>query len=192
MVHFYITNAFYKRDKMIKLRKYSLGYLYIKLARQAGEPDYIARGVAIGLFVGLLIPFGVQIPVAIGLAFIFKAAKIPAFACTWVTNHFTVFIIYPVQCWIGSYLIGSPLSFENVEKQLKVVIDERTWASLKALGGQLVASFFAGGFLFGIVLAIPGYFIALYLVKKYRKLKEVKLKRRREKLMATEKASQNK
>jgi hypothetical protein len=86
-------------------------------------------------------------------------------------------------------LIGSPLSFENVEKQLKVVIDERTWAALRALGGQLVASFFAGGFLFGVLLAIPGYFVALYLVKKYRKLKELKLKRRREKLTATEKAS---
>lgn len=174
---------------MLKLNKYSLGYLYIKLARQTGDPDYIARGVAIGLFVGLLIPFGVQIPVAIALAFIFKGAKIPAFACTWVTNHFTVFIIYPVQCWIGSYLIGKPLSFENVEKQLKVVIDERTWAALKTLGGQLTASFFAGGFLFGVLLAVPGYFVALYLVKKYRKLKEAKLKRRREKLMASEKAS---
>lgn len=173
---------------MIRLKKFSLGYIYVKLVKQAGSPDYIARGVAIGLMVGMVIPFGLQIPIAIALAFLLKAAKIPAFACTWVTNHITVFFIYPVQCWIGSYLIGNPLQLEKVEKQLEAVINERTWASLSALGGQLIASFFAGGFLFGIILAVPGYFFSLYWVKQYRKLKEKKLKRRQEKLKAAQTA----
>jgi uncharacterized protein (DUF2062 family) len=87
-----------------------------------------------------------------------------------------------VQCWIGSYLIGNPLQLEKVEKQLQTVLNERTWSSLTALGGQIVASFFVGGFLFGIILAVPGYFFSLYWVKQYRKLKEKKLKKRREKL----------
>lgn len=171
---------------MIKLKKFSLGYIYVKLVKQGGAPDYIARGVAIGFMVGMVIPFGLQVPIAILLAFIFKGAKIPAFACTWVTNHVTVFFIYPVQCWIGSYLIGNPLQLAKVEKQLDAVINERTWASLSALGGQVVASFFAGGFLFGIILAVPGYFISLYWVKKYRVHKELKLKRRKEKLKAAQ------
>ncbi|MDD5729392.1 MAG: DUF2062 domain-containing protein [Victivallales bacterium] len=174
---------------MLKLNKYSFAYLYVRLVRQAGEPDYIARGVAIGLLTGLIIPFGFQIPVAIALAFVFKAAKIPAFACTWVTNHFTIFIIYPVQCWVGSYLIGNPLHFIKVEKQLEAVIAEPAWTTFKSLGAQFVASFFAGGILFGILLAVPGYFVTLLLVKKYRKLKELKLKRRRRKLQTVEKAS---
>lgn len=176
---------------MLKLNKYSLGYLYVKLARQSGEPEYIARGVAIGLFIGLFIPFGIQIPIAIVLAFAFKAAKIPAFACTWVTNHFTVFVIYPLQCWIGSYIIGTPLHFKQVEIQLKAVLNELTWTAFKALGTQFVASFFAGGLLFGVLAAIPGYFISLFLVKKFRKLKELKLKHRRRKLEKAKKAPQN-
>ncbi len=167
---------------MIKLNKFSPGYIYVKLVKQAGSPDYIARGVAIGFMVGLVIPFGLQIPVAIALAFLLKAAKIPAFACTWVTNHVTIFFIYPVQCWIGSYLIGNPLQLDKVEKQLQTLLNERTWSSLTALGGQIVASFFVGGFLFGIILAVPGYFFSLYWVKQYRKLKEKKLKKRLEKL----------
>jgi len=188
---------------MIRLNKFSLGYIYVKLVKQAGTPDYIARGVAIGLMVGMVIPFGLQIPVAIALAFLLKAAKIPAFACTWVTNHITIFFIYPVQCWIGSYLIGNPLSFEVIEEKLKVITHGPSWTSelfdgkiimafetlfkqfitsFEALGGQIVASFFVGGFLFGTILAVPGYFLSLYWVKQYRKLKEKKLKKRREKL----------
>jgi uncharacterized protein (DUF2062 family) len=116
------------------------------------------------------------------LAFIFKAAKIPAFACTWVTNHFTVFIIYPLQCWIGSYLIANPLHLEEVRKVLSNVVEDPSWESFKSLGGQIIASFFAGGFLFGLLLAIPGYFISLYLVRKHREHKELKLKNRREKM----------
>ena len=171
---------------MIKLSKFSPTYIYVKLVKQAGTPDYIARGVAIGLMVGMVIPFGLQIPIAILLAFLFKAAKIPAFACTWVTNHITIFFIYPAQCWIGSYLIGNPLQLANVEKQMQIVLDEKTWTSLKALGGQIVASFFAGGFLFGLILALPGYFLSLYWIRKYRELREKKLKRRKEKLKAAQ------
>jgi uncharacterized protein (DUF2062 family) len=167
---------------MKKVSKYSLGYIYVKLIKQGGTPEYIARGVAIGFMVGLLIPFGLQIPIAIALAFMFKAAKIPAFACTWVTNHFTVFVIYPFQCWIGSYLIGNPLNLPEVKSMLRNVINERNWESFRALGGQVIASFFAGGFLFGLLLAVPGYFISFYLVRKHREHKELKLKKRREKM----------
>lgn len=171
---------------MLKLNKFSPGYIYVKLVKQRGTPEYIARGVAIGLMVGLVVPFGFQIPAAIVLAFAFNGAQIPAFACTWVTNHFTIFLIYPVQCWIGSYLIGNPLHFAKVEQQLQNVVNEKTWESLKALGGQLVASFFAGGFLFGILLAIPGYIVSLYLVKKYRAFRETKLKHRNKRLKAVQ------
>ena len=167
---------------MIKLNKYSPGYLYVKLVKQTGTPEYIARGVAIGFMVGMIIPFGLQIAVAIPLAFILKGSKIMAFACTWVTNQATIFVIYPVQCWVGSYLIGNPLEFQKTENMLKAVVKERTWSSLWDLGGQVVAAFFAGGFLFGLVLAVPGYFISLYLVRKYRANKELKHNKRREKL----------
>lgn len=173
---------------MFRFKIFSPKYIYVKLVKQAGAPDYIARGVAIGFMIGMVIPFGLQMPTALLLAFLLKAAKIPAFACTWVTNHITIFFIYPVQCWVGSYLIGNPLHLAKIEKQLETVINERTWASLSALGGQVVASFFAGGFLFGTILAVPGYFFSLYWVKKYRERKELKLKRRQEKLKAAQTA----
>ena len=126
---------------MIRLKKFSFGYIYVKLVKQTGEPDYIARGVAIGFMIGMVIPFGLQIPIAIALAFLLKAAKIPAFACTWVTNHITVFFIYPAQCWVGSYLIGNPIQLGKVEKQLETVLHERTWHLLMISADRLLLHF---------------------------------------------------
>ncbi len=173
---------------MKKVAKFSLAYIYVKLVKQSGAPDYIARGVAIGFMVGMVVPILFQTMVAIPLAFLFKGAKIPAFACTWVTNHATIFIIYPIQCWVGGYLIGNPLTFAKVEKLLETVIEEPHWEAFKALGGQIIGAFFAGGFLFGLLLAIPGYFISLYLVKKHREHKKAKLHRRRKKFKAAKAA----
>lgn len=167
---------------MKKVRKFSMAYIYMKLVRQSGAPDYIARGVAIGFMVGMVVPISLQTFVAIPLAFALKAAKIPAFACTWVTNPISVIFIYPIQCWIGSYLIGSPLTLQKSEQMLENVVHNFTWDAFSSLGWQIVVSFFAGGILFGAILAVPGYFISLYWVKKYREIKERKLKRRREKL----------
>ena len=167
---------------MKKVNKFSLTYIYLQLVKQSGDARYIARGDAIGLFIGMVIPFGVQMPIAVLLAFLFKAAKIPAVAFTWVTNHFTIFLIYPVQCWIGSYLIGNPLKFAKIEQMLNVFFQEKSWSAFMTLGGQVVFAFFAGGLFGGILLAVPGYFISLYLVKQYRLLKELKLKRRQRKL----------
>jgi hypothetical protein len=65
---------------------------------------------------------------------------------------------------------------------LNVFFQEKSWSSLMGLGEQVVFAFFAGGLLGGILLAVPGYFISLYLVKKYRLLKELKLKHRQRKL----------
>ncbi|MCP3964891.1 MAG: DUF2062 domain-containing protein [Lentisphaerae bacterium] len=163
---------------MKKISKHSLAYYYFKLVKQAGDPEYIARGVALGFFVGLFVPFGAQIIVVLPLAIIMKAAKIPAVACTFITNHVTIFLIYPLQCWIGSYVIGHPLTLKAVEHLFKEVLEEKTFSSLFALGKEVVISFFAGGLLFGLVLAIPGYFISLSLVKAFRKRKEEKKRRK--------------
>ncbi|QSH41792.1 DUF2062 domain-containing protein [Lentisphaerota bacterium ZTH] len=163
---------------MKKISKHSLAYYYFKLVKQSGNPEYIARGVSLGFFVGLLIPFGAQIIVVLPLAILFKAAKIPAVACTFVTNHVTIFFIYPFQCWVGSYLIARPLTMKAVEHMFKEVLEQKTLSSLFALGKEVVISFFAGGFLFGLLLAVPGYVISLYLVKAYRRRKEEKKKRK--------------
>lgn len=143
-------------------------YYYWKVIRNSGSPDYIARGAAVGIFVGFFIPMGFQIVAVIPLAFLFRAAKIPAVVLTFVSNYVTAVVIYPVQCYVGSYLIFNPLRWSELTDKMKTLLTEQTLDSLTALGTQIVLSFFAGGLLFGVLSAIPVYWVAFRLVTRYR------------------------
>lgn len=153
---------------MKKLSRSSIAYYYFKLVKQKGSPDYLARGVAIGLFVGFFVPFLGQMVSALALAFIFKAAKVPAMACTWVTNYFTIPIIYPIQCLIGSYLIGRPFSYQHIETLFGDFIKKPSFATFSTLGTDVAISFFAGGMLFGTICGIMGYYVSLNLINQHR------------------------
>ena len=143
-------------------------YWFRKLIRHPGDPAYLARGVALGLLIGFLIPIGAQLIVVIPLAFLLRAAKVPAIAATWISNPFTVFLIYPAQFYLGSYLIFHPLSFAGISGNVRQLLLERSPEAFWALGGQLIASFFAGGVLFGGIAAGIGYCCTLRAVRAYR------------------------
>ena len=40
-------------------------YYYLKVMRNSGSPEYIARGAALGIFIGFAIPIGFQIAAAV-------------------------------------------------------------------------------------------------------------------------------
>jgi len=144
-------------------------YYYWKVIRNSGSPEYIARGAAVGMFVGFFIPMGFQIVAAIPLAFLFKGAKIPAVVLTFISNYVTSLVIYPVQCYVGSYLIFNPLHWADLVEKMKNLLEQQTLDSLTALGTQVVLSFFAGGLLFGILFSVPCYWVTLHLVVRYRR-----------------------
>lgn len=171
---------------------YGRKYLYLQLVCRGGSADYIARGVSVGLFVGFLVPFGGQMPVALVLAFIFKAEKILSLAFTFVTNHVTIFFIYPLQCYIGGRLLGRHVPLGEISRNFESIFSRQAdvtgVTALRELGGELAASFFVGGFCFAVISAVPGYFITRFLVESYRKRRERKLLKRRElfKMISTE------
>lgn len=65
----------------------------------------IALGAAIGLFFGLLIPFG-QIPIAAVVAIVLRANLPMAVAATFITNPITTVPIYFVAYRVGLWLLG--------------------------------------------------------------------------------------
>jgi uncharacterized protein (DUF2062 family) len=161
---------------MKKLNKNSLRYLYFKLVKQQGPPDSIARGVAIGFFVGFLIPIGGQMALALALAYLFQAKKIPAMACTWVTNYLTVPFIYPIQCYVGSVLMGNKLTFEHIQNIFNKFFKDPSLSGLFNLGIDIFVPFLVGGALFGIVSAFFGYFAAYGMIVRYRQRSDRRLR----------------
>jgi len=140
---------------------------YLKLMRHPGTPESVGRGVAAGLFSAFIIPAG-HMPLAFALAMLVRGARGASLLSTWIVNPLTVSVIYPVQCYIGSFLIGDLLSYPEIKN---LVLDAMTNPSLKTagtLGGELIVSFLVGGMLLGVLAAISGYFCTIVMVRRYR------------------------
>ena len=142
--------------------------LYKKIVSEEASPEFIARGWAIGMFYGCLIPFGLQLILSIPTAFFLKGSKIGATLGTFITNHFTVFVIYPLQCYVGSIILRNGLSYDIIKDAMLKVINEQTYDSLISCGTDLVYSFFMGGFLLTAIMTPITYFSVLLMVRKYR------------------------
>ncbi len=145
---------------------------YKKIVGEDASPEFIARGWAIGMFYGCLIPFGLQLILSIPTAFFLKGSKIGATLGTFITNHFTVFVIYPLQCYVGSIILRNGLSYDIIKDAMLKVINEQTYDSLVSCGADLVYSFFMGGFLLTAIMTPITYIGVLYMVKSYRSKKE--------------------
>ena len=123
----------------------SLLRLYAKIVREKADANYIARGWAIGMFCGCFIPFGLQLIISIPAAFILRGSKIGATLGTLLTNHVTIFFIYPLQCYVGDRLMGGRLSWEQIKEVMASVLEKQSFESLFELGWHLTLAFFIGG-----------------------------------------------
>ena len=131
--------------------RWKLLRLYAKIVREKADAKYIARGWAIGMFCGCFFPFGTQLLISLPAAFIMRGSKIGATLGTLLTNHFTIFFIYPAQCYVGNLLMGGGLSWDQIKDAMQKVLSEQNFESLLALGWHFTIAFFIGG---GILAAI--------------------------------------
>jgi uncharacterized protein (DUF2062 family) len=131
-------------------------------------PEYIARGWAIGMFYGCLIPFGFQLICSIPTAFLLKGSKIGATVGTFFTNHFSIFIIYPLQCWVGNKIMGGDLTFEAIKQIMKDLLEKQNYDALFSLGWELVCAFFIGGALLTAIMTPITYFFVKRLVAAFQ------------------------
>ncbi len=154
-----------------RLKKFFTFY-YMKAVRDKGTPEYIARGWAIGMFVGFAIPFGLQLAISIPLSFLMKGSKLGSILGTFATNHFTIFIIYPVQCWIGNRILCGNLSLDRIQCMMRDVLHSRNYETLFSMGLEVAASFFVGGLLFAVISTPICYYAVKRIVIKYRLLRE--------------------
>lgn len=142
--------------------------LYARIVSEKADTGYIARGWAIGMFCGCFVPFGLQLLISIPAAFIMRGSKIGATVGTLLTNHFSIFIIYPLQCYVGNHIIGGDLTWEQTKQAMASVITEQSFASLWALGWDLTISFFVGGAILTAVMTPLTYYGVKKLVESRR------------------------
>ncbi len=149
--------------------------LYFKIISQEGTPESVGRGMAIGLFIGFILPVGLQTIPALALAFLFKANKALTWLFTCISNPASVFILYPIQCYTGSLLILNPMSFSALKEKFGAIANAEGFRAILdaflELGADIMIAFFAGGLFYGILFAIAGYWTGSRLVRIYREKK---------------------
>jgi uncharacterized protein (DUF2062 family) len=78
----------------------------IRLARIKSHADSVARGLALGVFIGFTPTFGLQIFLALALAYLLRQNKLATFIGVWVTNPLTAPLIYGLEYEVGRILLG--------------------------------------------------------------------------------------
>jgi hypothetical protein len=106
----------------------------------------VAVGLAAGVFIGFIIPMGLQIPFAAVLAFWVRGNFAAAALSTLVTNPFTVAPVYYVAYRLGAFLTGA----EPVVWSAEVSV----MAQLASMGGPLMLGL--------VVLGVGGAALAYF------------------------------
>ena len=163
------------RNRFVRFWK----YMYTKIVRGQGSPDYVARGWALGMFVGCVVPVFCQLIVAVPLSFVVRGSKVGAALGTFITTPPTAIFIYPVLIWVGNKLTGGDLSADAGDKLLEIFNSEtlsfaEKWSEFGSLGGDVVTAFFAGGLAWAAIMTPLTYFGVRRLVISYRKKRELK------------------
>ena len=143
--------------------------LYNKIVGEQATPEYIARGWAIGMLWGCICPFGFQLLFSIPTSFLLKGSKIGATLGTLITNHFTIFLIYPLQCYVGCLLMGKKISYAAIKTAMSDVITAQSYDALMKTGADLVMGFVVGGTLFAAIMTPLTYFAVKGMVVSYRR-----------------------
>ncbi len=161
----------------------------MKIVTQEGTPESVGRAAAIGLFMGFILPVGLQTFPALGLAFLFKANKALTWLFTCISNPATIFILYPIQCYTGSLLLFNPLDYDNLTGKFDAIAGADGFMDslneFSNLGLDIILSFFAGGLFYGVLFAAGGYVICKKLVTAYRIKREERRKAKLERNPAT-------
>ena len=149
---------------------------YAMVVKGNDSPQYVAKGWAIGMFYGCLIPIGLQLILSSPTSFMLKGSKIGATLGTMITNPVTIFFIYPLQCMVGNFVMGSPIQQETIKSAMHNFANNQTWGTLLSLGGDLIIAFFIGGVILTGIMTPLTYFIVLTMVKRYRAYKDKRKK----------------
>ena len=143
----------------------------IRLLRLQDSPERIARGMALGLFIGMSPTFGVQMGLAFVAAVILSENKLAAIIGVWITNPLTAPFIYGLEYETGRVLLGMPHPAMHIQFN---------YHFLQLFGWQVILPLSLGSLIFGIAAAVIGYTVTLRFVPVLRLWRIPRWPRRRD------------
>jgi uncharacterized protein (DUF2062 family) len=163
-------------------------YYYLKLIRLRGEPAYLAKGVAIGVFIGITPTIPLHTALILSLAFLLRASKISSLLTSWlVSNPLTFFAQYYISWRLGNLLMPGSLSWHKISQILKIIEQGTGFLEiihqLATLGAKAIFAMVMGGSLVALPISVVSYFLSLNFFRKMA----ARRKRRQAQVKADEK-----
>ncbi len=129
--------------------------MVVRFVRLRGLPDEIAKGVALGIFIGMTPTFGFQMAIAIFFAYLLRENRLAAVLGVWVTNPVTAPFIYAAEYEVGHRLLG----MERFE-----LPSELTWQAYSTLGWEILFPMWFCSIIFGVIFGFVAYQATLKLI----------------------------
>jgi len=123
------------------------------------DPHYVAKGMAIGVFVSMTPTIPLHTVIALALALIFRASKIAAAIGVWFSNPLTIPIFYFASYWVGSLLFGHLSACNGVCESITDLLKMGVGVALESI---------IGGMVIGIGPAAAAYFITRTIVARMK------------------------
>ncbi len=137
-------------------------YFYLRFIRLQGDPEFLARGTALGVFIGITPTIPLHTVLALTISYIFRASRIAALLATVaVSNPITFFFQYHFSWRIGTWLTGSDLSWDQINAVLEILISHSGCkagiSALGSLGWSTIIALVLGGCLLAAPFALISY-----------------------------------
>jgi uncharacterized protein len=147
------------RERWTKWKR-TFRLLYLRILRLKGQPEEVAGGVAIGVFVGMTPTVPLHTVLAVLIAYLFRKSKLAAAMGVWVSNPLFLPFVYFLDYKLGRVITRTnPPSFAVSDFSIHKMIE---------LGWGISFPLIVGGFVLGLICAIPSYYITKRMVILYR------------------------
>lgn len=159
--------------------KRSIKYLYVKFMRLKGDPQSLAIGTAIGVFLGILpiMPFQTILVVLVTVAT--RASTIAAILSSFlVANPLTYVPQYYFSTIIGNALTTYDLTWSRIKEAMDLMLQDpgfyKSLMIIVELGYEAVIVLLVGGAVLAFPFTVASYFLSLPLFIKLKKRREQK------------------
>ena len=125
-----------------------------RVKKLEGDPTYVAKGMAIGVFIGVTPTIPFHTAIAIALAFIFKASKPAAIVGVWFSNPVTIPFLYFGSYKVGALLFRLEISADLIAMPISQILE---------MGAEVTIAIMCGGIIIGIPFGIAAFFITRFM-----------------------------
>ena len=159
-----------KKSLIERLRRVTKLY-YLKTIRLDDPPEKIARGVAIGVFIGIMPTVGLAMLLSFLLAVLFKANKAAAILGTFVMNPITTPLF-----WSMSLAVGGLVFWRDTASIFSI---GSNFESMRATISHELIVFVTGNIVVATFFGVITYFAANKAITRHKEKKAARLFKRR-------------